>query len=133
MGFQSSYALESAVIAKYILAERPNAKIGILYQDDDFGSDHLDPFVAALGDKAKTMVVAKVSYAVTDPTVTSQIISLQGAGADTLYLMRAEPRRGAGDLRRARSGGLERADLHALCRDRQERRSARSATRSSRA
>src|ERR1700722_9521268 len=87
MGFQSSYALESTVFAKYILAERPNAKIGILYQDDDFGSDHMDPFLASLGDKAKTMVVAKVSYAVTDPTVTSQIISLRSAGADTLYLM----------------------------------------------
>ena len=87
MGFQASYALESTVFAKYILAERPNAKIGILYQDDDFGSDHMDPFLAALGDKAKTMVVAKVSYAVTDPTVNSQIISLKSAGADTLYLM----------------------------------------------
>ena len=87
MGFQSSYAIESTVFAKYILAERPNAKIGILYQDDDFGSDHMDPFLAALGDKAKTMVVAKVSYTVTDPSVTSQIISLRSAGADTLYLM----------------------------------------------
>ncbi len=86
MGFQSSYALESIVFAKYILAERPNAKIGILYQDDDFGTDRIGPFLAALGDKAKTMVVAKVSYAVTDPTVTSQIITLKSAGADTLYL-----------------------------------------------
>ncbi len=86
MGFQSSYALESDVFAKYILAERPNAKIGILYQDDDFGTDRLGPFIEALGDKGKTMVVAKVSYAVTDPTVTSQIISLKAAGADTLYL-----------------------------------------------
>jgi branched-chain amino acid transport system substrate-binding protein len=86
MGLQASYAVESAVFAKYILAEHPNAKIGILYQDDDFGSDHVDPFVAGLGDKAKTMVVAKVSYAVTDPSVTSQIISLHSAGADTLYL-----------------------------------------------
>jgi ABC-type branched-subunit amino acid transport system substrate-binding protein len=87
MGFQASYALESTVFAKYILAERPNAKIGILYQDDDFGSDHMEPFLAALGDKANTMVVAKVSYAVSDPTVTSQIISLRSAGADTVYLM----------------------------------------------
>jgi branched-chain amino acid transport system substrate-binding protein len=86
MGFQSSYALESIVFAKYILAERPNAKIGILYQDDDFGTDRVGPFVAALGDKASKMVVAKVSYAVSDPTVQSQIISLKAAGADTLYL-----------------------------------------------
>ena len=86
MGLQASYAVESTVFARYILAERPNAKIGILAQDDDFGSDHVDPFIAALGDKAKTMIVAKTSYAVTDPTVTSQIITLKSAGADTLYL-----------------------------------------------
>jgi ABC-type branched-subunit amino acid transport system substrate-binding protein len=86
MGFQPDYALESLVFAKYVLAEHPNAKIGIFYQDDDFGGDHLDPFLAALGDKAKTMVVAKASYAVSDPTVTSQIISLTAAGADTFVL-----------------------------------------------
>ena len=86
MGLQASYAVESTVFARYILAERPNAKIGILAQDDDFGSDHVDPFIAALGDKAKTMIVAKTSYAVTDPTVTSQIITLKSAGADTLFL-----------------------------------------------
>ena len=86
LGFQASYALESIVFAKYILSERPNAKIGILYQHDDFGSDRLGPFLATLGPKADKMVVAKVSYEVTDPTVTSQIISLKSAGADTLYL-----------------------------------------------
>jgi len=86
MGLQSSYGLEGNVFAKYILAMHPDAKIGILYQDDDFGSDHLAPFLATLGDKAKTMVVAQASYGVTDPTVTSQIISLKGAGADTFVL-----------------------------------------------
>ncbi len=82
----SSYGLEGTVWAKYILANRPNAKIGIFYQDDDFGSDHMGPFLATLGDKAKTMVVAKESYLSTDTTVTSQIISLRGAGADTFVL-----------------------------------------------
>jgi branched-chain amino acid transport system substrate-binding protein len=86
MGFQASYALESIVFAKYILAERPNARIGILYQADDFGNSRIGPFLATLGPKAGEMVVAKASYEVTDPTVTSQIISLKGAGADTLYL-----------------------------------------------
>jgi branched-chain amino acid transport system substrate-binding protein len=81
-----SYGLEGVVWAKYILAERPNAKIGIFYQDDDFGSDHMGPFLATLGDKAKTMVVAKESYLSTDPTVTSQIISLRSAGADTFVI-----------------------------------------------
>ena len=82
----SSYGLEGIVWAKYILEVRPNAKIGIFYQDDDFGSDHMGPFLATLGDKAKTMVVAKASYAVTDPTVTSQILTLSTAGADTFVL-----------------------------------------------
>jgi ABC-type branched-subunit amino acid transport system substrate-binding protein len=86
MGLQASYALESTVFAKYILAERPNAKIGILYQDDDFGTDRIKPFMDALGPKAAQMVVAKVSYQVTDPSVTSQMISLKSAGADTVYL-----------------------------------------------
>ena len=106
MGFQSSYAAESRVIARYILTEKPNAKIGILYQDDDFGTDHLQPFLEALGDKAKTMVVAKVSYAVTDPTVTSQILSLKAAGADTLYLM-AQSRAAAQAVSAARDQGGE--------------------------
>lgn len=86
MGMQSSYGLEGTVFAKYILATRPDARIGILYQDDDFGSDHMGPFLTALGDKAATMVVAKASYGATDPTVTSQIITLKGAGADTFVL-----------------------------------------------
>jgi branched-chain amino acid transport system substrate-binding protein len=86
MGFQPNYTLESLVFAKYILAEHPNAKIGIFYQDDDFGRDHVEPFLAALGDGAKTMVVGKASYAVSDPTVTSQIISLAATGADTFVL-----------------------------------------------
>lgn len=87
MGFAASYALESRVFARYLLAAHPNAKVGILYQDDDFGSDHMKPFLAALGDKAAAMVVGKQSYGATDPSVASQIISLRAAGADTLYVM----------------------------------------------
>lgn len=87
MGFAASYALESRVFAKYLLTEHPNAKVGVLYQQDDFGSDHLDPFLAALGDKAEAMVVARQSYGATDPDVASQIISIHESGADTLYVM----------------------------------------------
>ncbi|HUB97601.1 MAG TPA: ABC transporter substrate-binding protein [Stellaceae bacterium] len=86
MTLQATYAVEATIMARYILKEHPDAKIGILAQDDDFGGDHVDPFTAALGDKAKSMIVAKTTYAVTDPTVTSQIISLKSAGADTIYL-----------------------------------------------
>ncbi len=100
----SSYGLEGAVWAKYILAERPNAKIGIFYQNDDFGGDHMGPFLATLGDKAKTMVVGKESYLSTDTTVTSQIISLRGAGADTFVLF-ATARQAAQAVSAARDQG----------------------------
>ena len=89
-----SYAAEGRIFAKYILAEKPDAKIAILYQDDDFGRDHLDAFVGELGEKASKMVVAKASYQITDPTLTSQVISLKASGADTVYLItqgRASP------------------------------------------
>jgi branched-chain amino acid transport system substrate-binding protein len=89
-----SYAAEGRIFAKYILAEKPAAKIAILYQDDDFGRDHLDAFLGQLGDRASKMVVAKASYQVTDPTLTSQMITLRDSGADTVYLItqgRASP------------------------------------------
>lgn len=89
-----SYAAEGRIFAKYILAEKPNAKIAILYQDDDFGADHLNAFLGQLGDRAAKMVVAKASYQVTDPTLTSQMITLRDSGADTVYLItqgRASP------------------------------------------
>jgi len=89
-----SYAAEGRIFAKYILTEKPDAKIAILYQDDDFGRDHLDAFLGELGDRASKMVVAKASYQITDPTLTSQMITLKGSGADTVYLItqgRASP------------------------------------------
>jgi branched-chain amino acid transport system substrate-binding protein len=89
-----SYAAEGRIFAKYILAEKPDAKIALLYQDDDFGRDHLDAFLGELGDRASKMVVAKASYQITDPTLTSQINTLKGSGADTVYLItqgRASP------------------------------------------
>jgi len=89
-----SYAAEGRIFAKYILAEKPNAKIALLYQDDDFGRDHLDAFIGELGDRASKMVVAKASYQITDPTLTSQMITLRDSGADTVYLItqgRASP------------------------------------------
>jgi ABC-type branched-subunit amino acid transport system substrate-binding protein len=89
-----SYAAEGRIFAKYVLAEKPDAKIAILYQDDDFGRDHLDAFLGQLGDRASKMVVAKASYQITDPTLTSQMITLRDSGADTVYLItqgRASP------------------------------------------
>ncbi len=84
IGFQPSYRIEAQIYAKYILASKPNAKIGFLYQNDDFGKDYVLGVQDALGDKFSRMVISSVSYEPTDPTVDSQIVSLQSAGVDTV-------------------------------------------------
>jgi ABC-type branched-subunit amino acid transport system substrate-binding protein len=84
MGGDLSFVSETRGFAKFILKEKPDAKIAVLYQNDDYGKDHLNTLKAALGDKAKTMVVAEASYEVADPTVDSQVVGLKASGADTL-------------------------------------------------
>lgn len=84
IGWQPSYRTEAQIYAKYILKQLPNAKIGVLYQNDDFGKDYVAGLRDVLGDKFDSMVVKLVSYEVTDPTIDSQIVSIQGAGADVL-------------------------------------------------
>ena len=85
MGFQPSYQSESKVFAAHLLETKPNAKVAILYQNDDYGKDYLKGFEDGLGDKAKTMIVSKLTYEVTDPTVDSQMVSLKASGADTFF------------------------------------------------
>ncbi|HET7528033.1 MAG TPA: ABC transporter substrate-binding protein [Burkholderiaceae bacterium] len=85
MGWQPNYQTEGKIYAAHILETKPNAKIGVLYQNDDYGKDYLKGFEDGLGDKAKTMIVSKVTYEVTDPTVDSQVVSLKAAGADTFF------------------------------------------------
>jgi len=99
MGYQPSYRIESRIYGRYILKNMPNAKIAVLYQNDDFGKDYLIGLREALGDKADKMIVATQSYETTDPTVDSQIVSLQGSGADTL-LTAAIPKFGAMTIRK---------------------------------
>jgi branched-chain amino acid transport system substrate-binding protein len=84
MPLHYSFDLEGAVYAKYLLTNRPGARVAILYQHDDFGKSLLTAFKRALGEKARTMIVAEATYELTDPTVDQQIISLQASGADTL-------------------------------------------------
>jgi branched-chain amino acid transport system substrate-binding protein len=84
MGGDLSFVSETRGFAKFILKEKPDAKIAVLYQNDDYGKDHLNTLKAGLGDKAKAMIVAEASYEVTDPTVDSQIVALKASGADTL-------------------------------------------------
>jgi len=85
IGWQPNYQTEGRIYAEYILKNKPNAKIGILFQNDDYGKDYLKGFTDGLGDKAKSMIVKEVSYEVTDPTVDSQIVQLQASGADTFF------------------------------------------------
>lgn len=85
MGWQPSYQAEAKVFAQHILETNPNAKIAVLYQNDDFGKDYLKGFEDGLGDKAKTMIISKITYEVTDPTVDSQMVSLKATGADTFF------------------------------------------------
>ena len=82
MGYQPNYQTEAAIYGRQILQNKPNAKIGVLYQNDDFGKDYLKGLKEGLGDKATKMIVAEVSYEVTDPTIDSQIVQLQASGAD---------------------------------------------------
>lgn len=84
-GWQPSYQTEAKVYAKYILDNLPDAKIGVLYQNDDYGKDYVEGFREGLGDKADDLIIAEVSYEVTDPTVDSQIISLKNSGADVFF------------------------------------------------
>lgn len=84
IGFNATYQTEGTVYARYLLREKPSARIAVLYQNDDFGKDLLAGFKAGLGDKAKSMIVAEQSYELTDATISSQLITLQGSGADTL-------------------------------------------------
>ena len=85
LGSNPSYRSEGRIYAKYILANHPNAKIGILYQNDDLGRDYVAGLKSGLGDKAATMIVGELSYEITDPTVDSQIIKLKSLGADVVY------------------------------------------------
>src|SRR3954466_14725788 len=85
MGFNPNYQSEGPIIGQYIQKNQPNAKIGILYQNDDLGRDYITGLKEALGGKAATMIVAEASYELTDPTIDSQIVRLKAAGADLLY------------------------------------------------
>jgi ABC-type branched-subunit amino acid transport system substrate-binding protein len=84
MGWNLSYVSEAKIYGQYILQANPNAKIAVLYQNDDYGKDYLHGLKLGLGNKAKSTIVAEASYEVTDPTVDSQIVSLKSSGADTL-------------------------------------------------
>ena len=81
MGWQPNYQSETQIYAKYILKNYPNAKIGVLYQNDDYGKDYLKGFKDGLGSKT-SMIVIEDSYEVSEPTIDSHIVKLKASGAD---------------------------------------------------
>jgi len=99
MGWQPSYRIEARIYGRYILNNLPDAKIAVLYQNDDFGKDYLVGLREGLGDKADKMIVATQSYEITDATTDSQIVSLQGSGANVL-LTAAIPKYAAQTIRK---------------------------------
>jgi ABC-type branched-subunit amino acid transport system substrate-binding protein len=82
MGWQPSYQSESRIYAKYLLKEKPAAKIAVLYQNDDYGKDYLKGLKDGLGAKAAAMIVAEESYETTEPTIDNHIVKLKSTGAD---------------------------------------------------
>jgi len=111
IGWQPNYQSEGRIYAAYILKEKPDGKIGVLYQDDDFGKDYLKGVTDGLGDKAKSMIVVAASYETTDPTVDSQILSMKAAGCD-VFVNTAIPKFAAQSIRKAAE--IEWKPLHIL-------------------
>jgi len=100
IGFQASYQAETAVYAKYVLKNKPDAKIALFYQNDDAGKDYGNGFKKGLGpDNVKKMVISEATYEPTDPTIDSQIVKLKSSGADVLF-MHAIPKQAAQAIRK---------------------------------
>ncbi|HKU94154.1 MAG TPA: ABC transporter substrate-binding protein [Vineibacter sp.] len=100
MGWQPDYATEAAIYAKHIMATRPNAKVAMLYQNDDSGKDYLHGFQTGFGKDRDKFLIKTVSFEVTDPTVDSQVIQLKDSGAD-VFFNHATPKAAAQAIRKA--------------------------------
>jgi branched-chain amino acid transport system substrate-binding protein len=83
--FMMPQPVETRIYAEYLLKTKPDAKIAVIYQNDDLGKGNLSGFKAALGSRASTMVVAEAAYDIMEPTIDSQILALKASGADTLF------------------------------------------------
>ncbi len=84
MGWQPNYPTEAKIYAAHILQTKPDAKIAVLYQNDDYGKDYLHGFKEGLGDKV-SMIVSELPYEVADPTIDSQIVTMKASGADVFF------------------------------------------------
>src|SRR5271169_5041169 len=83
MGWQPSYQSEARIYAKYLIKEKPDAKVAVLYQNDDFGKDYLKGLKDGLGAKS-SMIIAEESYETSEPTIDSHVVKLKASGADVL-------------------------------------------------
>jgi branched-chain amino acid transport system substrate-binding protein len=83
--FMMPQPVETRIYAEYLLKSKPDAKIAVIYQNDDLGKGNLGWFKAALGAKASTMIVKEAAYDIAEPTIDSQIVALKASGADTLF------------------------------------------------
>ena len=99
MPLYPSYTMEGKIAAKYILKTKPDAKIAILYQNDDSGKDYVKGFKQGLGDKVSQIVIEK-TYETSDPTLDSQMVAFKQSGADTFYAM-STPKFGAQAIKKA--------------------------------
>jgi branched-chain amino acid transport system substrate-binding protein len=101
MGWQPTYATEGRIYGRYILDNLPQGKIAILYQNDDSGRDYLRGLKEGLGEEAtKRMIVAEISYDLSEPTVDSQVVALKTSGAD-IFFDEASPKFAAQAIRKA--------------------------------
>ena len=99
MGWQPSYQSEAHIYAKWLMKEKPDAKIAILYQNDDFGKDYLKGTKDGLGAKASSMIILEESYEISEPTINSHIVKIKAANPDVL-LIYTTPKFGAQTIKR---------------------------------
>lgn len=100
IGGQPTYQAEGAIYAKHLLKSKPDAKIAILYQNDDYGKDYVKGLKDGLKDKAASMIVAEASYETAEPSIDSQVLKLQSSGANTFFIF-AIPKFAAQSIRKA--------------------------------
>jgi len=111
MGLQPNYQSEARIYAKYILRAKPNGKIAILYQNDDYGKDYLKGLKDGLGDRADSMIVAEDAYDIAEPTIDSHIVKMRSLNAD-VFVDIAGPKFAAQAIRKAAELGWK--PLHIL-------------------
>jgi ABC-type branched-subunit amino acid transport system substrate-binding protein len=111
IGWSPNYQNEARIYAKYILTEKPNARIAVLYQNDDYGKDYVKGLKDGLGDRAALMIIAEETYEVSDPTIDSHIVKMKSLNAD-VFVNITTPKFAAQAIRKAAEIGWK--PLHFL-------------------